>query len=208
MKLKTYLLSALLLGGLTAAPAFAGGDDHDHEAHTDFEVGLNIDGSGNLTIAGDEDLLSGVEFIELEPGSGFFSGGFAEAVPGFEAVEVDEPGEILAIDTSMPHQISLERVSFSTGFEMYDAPFSQILTADGMEYQFIQEATESGFHNDLLYANFGNLGDTFSATYFLTDASGTYGDSAPFTLNFVNVPEPATAALLLMGTVAVVRRRR
>jgi len=203
MKLKTYLLSALLLGGLTAAPAFAGGE----EPHTDLEVGL-APGTNQLFIAGDDDLLAGIESIELFPGSGFFNGGFAEAEPGFEAVEVDEPGEIDAIDTSIAHQISLERVSFSAGFEMYEPPFSQILSADGMQYQFIQEATESGFHNDLIFANFGNLGDTFSATYRLVDPSNTYGASDPFTLNFVNVPEPATAALLLMGAVAVVRRRR
>ena len=206
MNLKTFLLSALLIGSLTAAPAFAGGGGHEH---ADLEVGL-APGTTQLMVAGDEDLLSGVESIELFPGTGFFAGGFAEAEPGWEAVEVDEPGEIDAIDITMPHQISLQRVSFDAGFEMYEPPFSPVLTSDGMSYQFIQEdpPVETGFHNDLIYANFGNLGDTFAATFQLVDPSGTYGASEPFTLNFVNVPEPATAALLLMGTVAVVRRRR
>ena len=202
MNLKTFLLSAWLIGSLTVAPAFAGG-----EPHADLEVGL-VPGTTQLMVAGDEDLLSGVESIELFPGTGFFTGGFAESEPGWEAVEVDEPGEIDAIDITMPHQISLQRVSFDSGFEMYEPPFSPVLTSDGLSYPFIQEATESGFHNDLIYANFGNLGDTFAATFQLVDPSGTYGASDPFTLNFVNVPEPATAALLLMGVVAVVRRRR
>ncbi|MGL4514976.1 MAG: all3515 family Zur-repressed PEP-CTERM protein [Lacipirellulaceae bacterium] len=54
-------------------------------------------------------------------------------------------------------------------------------------------------------------GTPFSATFTLRDlsASPSFGDSAPFTFNFVTVPEPTTAGLLLVGACgfAVCRRR-
>lgn len=203
MKISHLLLSLLIIAGTMTTPVLA-----DEEPHTDLEVGL-MPGTSQLMIAGDEDLLGGLESIELFPGSGFFDGMFAESEPGFEAVEIDEPGEIDAINTALAHQISLERVAFDSGFEMYEPPFSQILATNGSLYQFVQEAPdETGFHNDLIFAANGIVGDTFAATFRLVDPSGNYSASEPFTLNFVNVPEPATAALLLMGAVTVVRRRR
>lgn len=47
----------------------------------------------------------------------------------------------------------------------------------------------------------GPLGASYSATFVLTDqsASPQFGDSAPFTFDFVAVPEPGSAALFCFG---------
>lgn len=54
------------------------------------------------------------------------------------------------------------------------------------------------------------VGSQFSATFKLVDLSGTplYGDSAPFSVDFVVVPEPAAAATLLGLAGLTLRRRR
>lgn len=201
--LPALALASVLFGSATTA---SGG------AHNDFEVGLDP-GTNKLLVEGDEDLLSGAEKIELFPG-GLAADPtlFFAQEPGWEAVEMDEPGEIDAIDITAAHQISLERVSFDAGFRMFQPPGfagDEVLTSNGAQFQFVQEnpPIETGFHNDLFFAANGNLGDMFSATYQLTDPSGIYMDSDPFTLNFEIVPEPGVAALLVVGGLVAFRRR-
>lgn len=175
------------------------------EPHTDLEIGRNA--QNQLVIEGDEDLLSGAESILLLPGEGFFDGLFANEEPGFEAIEMDEGPDLLAL--LQPHSVALKRLAFSPGFEMYEPPFSAILTADGGTYAFVQDG-DGGFHNDLIFAAAGAVGDTFSATFQLVDLASPpqHADSGPFTLSFRIVPEPSALALMACGMVATRRRRR
>jgi len=178
------------------------------EGHVDFEIGL-APGTNDLFIVGDDELFDGSEMIELLPGDGLLTGFFIADEPGFVGVEVDEPGEIDAIDILSPHAISLERVSFDAGFLMFEPPATPILTSDLAHYPFVQEnpPIETGFHNDLIFAATGSPGDTFSATFRIVDGSGTYNPSEQFSLGFVVVPEPASVGWLAF-TGLMLRRRR
>ncbi|MDP0491187.1 MAG: PEP-CTERM sorting domain-containing protein [Verrucomicrobiota bacterium JB023] len=51
------------------------------------------------------------------------------------------------------------------------------------------------------------LGD-YSATFSITDESGNYVESSAFTINVTAIPEPSTVFLSLLGTLALVRRKR
>lgn len=211
-KSMTVLTIALVL---IAWSPMATADDGQRHEHSDIEIGL-VPGTSTLMVHGDEHIFSGEELIHLEAGDGLLTGLFVADQPGWAAVEEDEPGEIDAIDVESAHQISLQRVSFDDDFLMFQPPgnpiFDGILLFDGDTFQFPQEdptgtPPETGFHTHTIFAASGDLGDTFSATYRITDPSGIYADSDAFTLSFVIVPEPATCGLMLLGGLALLRRR-
>lgn len=174
--------------------------------HVDFEIGR--DDKNALVIEGDPALFDGSERIELFPGDGIFDGLFINDVPGWENVSADEPPDLFRL---LPgHRVALQRVSFSPGFAIYD-PFTaiEILAADGDFYEFPQAPPGSGdFHVDLIFAAGGVPGDLFSATFQLIDLAGLHLPSKPFTLSFVNVPEPGSATFALLGLAALRRRVR
>ncbi len=196
----------LVLGWMCGVPVFAGG----HE-HTDFEIGQDGSASHVLLIEGDQDMLMGIEPIVLEPLSDPFStldGWFVAAEPGWEGLEQDEPAE--GLFALLPgHQIGLQRVSFDAGFSMFDGSENPILAGDGASYVFPADA-KGGFHDDLIFAAGPGtlLGSELSATFLLTDAEGLHGDSEPFSLSFAVVPEPGTLALVGLGVLGFVGRRR
>ena len=92
---------------------------------------------------------------------------------------------------------------------MFDAGEGPILTADGSTYVFGVDASW-GFHEDLIFAAAPGTGSgqTFAASYRLTDAAGVHAAGEVFTLNFVTVPEPGMGLLAAGGLAAVMRRRR
>lgn len=164
--------------------------------HTDFEVGQDDSAAHTLLVHGDADILSGAEPIELTlQVGGPLDDLYAANEPGWEAVEVSEPDEGL-FTLFMPHQVSLHRVTATPGFAMADLFFTTILDTDGSSYEFTQDGA-GGFHEDLFFTA-PDLGE-YTATFKLTDPSGTHADSEEFTLRFVAVPEPGSLAILALG---------
>ncbi len=191
-------LAAAWLLFIASAPALAD--------HADFEIGR--DDTNALVIEGDPALFDGSERIELFPGDGIFDGLFIHDEPGWENVSADEPPGLFRL---LPgHRVAIQRVSFSPGFAVYD-PFTaiEVLAADGDLYEFPQAPPGSGeFHVHLVFAAGGVEGDVFSATFQLIDVAGVHQPSQPFTLSFVNVPEPGGVALVVLGMAALWRRVR
>jgi len=152
--------------------------------HVDFEVAQDGTPQRKLKVEGDADILSGVEplVLELVP-SGPLAGLYAIGQPGWESIPMDEPGEGL-FKLVTPHSVALRRVSWQTGFQMYDNSLSPILTTDGSNYSFPQ-SPPGEFHQDLTFALDPNdfpAGSTVTGTFRLVDPSGTHADSDVFTL--------------------------
>lgn len=194
-----YLICALAAFALPVVMASAG-----PVPHTDFEIGQDGTASHALVIAGDPDILSGAEPIELAlQVGGPLDGLYAANEPGWESVEVDEPDEGL-FTLLTPHQVSLHRVSATPGFAMADLFFATILDTDGSSYAFGQDG-DGDIHEDLFFTA-PALGE-YTATLQLTDPSGTHAASEAYTLRFVAVPEPGSLAFLATAVLLGWRRR-
>lgn len=203
MNLRRAMLAAALCILPFAPAALAGGG-----AHSDFEIGRD-DASpiAQLHVEGDDDILNCIEKISLVPGEGELAGYYVAQLPGWESVGPGDPDLLAPLSG---HRIALQRISFDAGFTMFD-PFGleEILAADGATYEFPRDLDES-FHVDLFFAApiAAAPGTMYSATYQLVDLAGLHADSAPFTLCFEVVPEPATVWILAGGMLMSVRRRR
>lgn len=188
---------------LSGAAAFA--QPHDHGHGDDFIIGRGGASPFQIMIEADEHVMSGEESIPLPPGEGAYEGLFAVNDPGWIGLEDDEPAEDFYM--LLPnHQVSLKRISFDDGFSMFDPTAGQILEKDNDTYLF-PLTTEGMIHSHLIFAGDGPEGTIWQAMFQLVDPSGLHAASAPFTISFEAVPEPATLALLALGGLALLRRR-
>jgi hypothetical protein len=120
--------------------------------------------------------------------------------------------------------IAIKRIEYSDSVNFWieeEATGIEILLNDGDTYSFGEPQWFSdkynengtlgayGFHvHTEFYALADGPGETFSAIFTALDTGLTgFLESAPYTLNFVTVPEPATLCLLLFGAAALLKRR-
>lgn len=186
---------------VSGAAAFA--QPHGHG--DDFIIGRTGVSPFQIMIEADPDVMSGEEHVPLPLGEGAYEGLFAINDPGWIGLEEDEPDEdFYMLQTG--HQVSLKRISFDDGFSMFDATAGQILENNNDTYLF-PLTTEGMIHSHLIFAGDGPEGTVWQATFQLVDPSGLHAASAPFTVSFEAVPEPATLALLALGSLALLRRR-
>ncbi|MBN1347592.1 MAG: hypothetical protein JXQ73_33195 [Phycisphaerae bacterium] len=119
--------------------------------------------------------------------------------------------------------IAIERVSFDAGFYVLDEDtLAPLLTSDAatvtfdhlwMDDKYNENGTLGawGFHVHTLFAVAPTAveGETFAATFRALDVGAAgYLPSDAYTMTFVTVPEPLTAASLVVGMIVLRRRKR
>lgn len=94
---------------------------------------------------------------------------------------------------------------------MYTEGLTPILESDGETHEFIgePESLDLLWHQHLLFvADVGTpIGTILTADFTLVDLDGLHGNSAPFTLSFIVVPEPATCIFLLLPAILLKNAR-
>ena len=195
---KTCMALTIVAMLTNASAVFAGGHAHAD----DFIVGRT--GSNQLAAEFDPGDIHDLPIVTFIPGDGF--GGDD---PGFAALDVDEPGEDF-FTLSASAEISIELVSRDADLQVLDdALFTTLLDTAGDQWALPAGNTFDThpfwFVDD---PDFSELGQTFDLSFKLVDVSGTYTDSPVYSTQFVAVPEPHSLALILVGGLAMLRRRR
>ncbi len=192
MKLHLTLCLTCAVGAFW--PTTTRADDHHH----DVVVGRTS--ANQLAVEYDF-----AEMVQLPPVSGLFNG-WAGDDPGFGHLEADEPAEDF-YTLGAGAGIYFEVVAFDAALignpltDALDVPGEQTLLGDDSLHEHIDWLIDSD------HAGFDPLQTVWNAQFRLVDLGGLYTPSDVYTLRFTNVPEPATAALLALGAIALVRRR-
>lgn len=143
--------------------------------------------------------------------AGPLAGSYATIEPGWDGLGEDRPAEGL-LGLLSGAGVAVQRISFPVGFSMLDGSLNPILESDGDGHEFSGDPEGPGllWHEHLRFvAEPGTTpGTEFLVNMRLTDLNGLHADSDPFTLRFVVVPEPATAACLAVVALSLVSRRR
>ena len=204
-------------------------------AHSHTHVGRNLDGIwGNS----DDDQLwifatpdqPQWDTIEMVP-TGEFIGGKEIYVAELDCWHSAHPETgLFQLDfndesTQPEWQIELKRTGFSdpTNFWMEDyATTLEILSTDGATFAFGSPDWDSElpngsggfgawhFHTHTRFlAPADSAGETFSATFTVIDTGPTaFTKSAPYTMNFITVPEPGSTALFALAAVSFMKLKR
>lgn len=126
--------------------------------------------------------------------------GFADVNPGFVALPSDLPDL-----STLPAGADLEWTLLSID------PGILVLNDTGTGYLNVGETYNIGmpvFHVHPLWHNpAGVPGEVYSLSLRLHDRAGLLTDSEAYTIEFTPIPEPAGAALLLLGAGIIARRR-
>ncbi|MCB9850422.1 MAG: PEP-CTERM sorting domain-containing protein [Phycisphaerales bacterium] len=197
--MKRFAYMTMLLAALMPVSAALAGGEEEHE-HDDITVGHS--GAGQLKVEFD---FSGAS--ELTPVSGLLNG-WAGDEPGFAHLEADEPGEdFFTLATGA--NILFEVVSIDDALvgnpltDAIDTAGDQLLLGDEELHKHIDWLINS---DD---PSFDPLQTVWTVQFKLLDTGATsYDESEVYTWNLTNVPEPATAMLMLVGCAAICRKRR
>lgn len=197
--------SKILTLGVAIAASFStmarAGDDHGHGHEGDFIVGRT--GSGQLAVEFDSDEPYELPIVTFIPGDGF---GLDD--PGFMALDVDEPDENFFMLAGSA-EIAVELVTKDADLQVLDdTVFTTLMSNPGDQWGL---PTGDSFDVHPFWfvddPDFSELGQTNSFSFKLVDLGGTYTDSPTYTADFINVPEPHSLALVLVGAAALIRRR-
>ena len=189
MNHKTMIgIPMVLWTGFAAAGASA---QHEHEG--DIVVGRT--GAGQLAVEFDAKPP-----FALPPVSGLLEGWLADH-PGFMSLGKDEPKEDF-FGLAAGANVVFELLSVDPAFQVWTPGFSAVVNDPGETWkiggaEFDAHAT---WHINSADPSFDPLRGVWEATFRLIDAGATgYAASEVITISFVAVPEPATAALLVIA---------
>lgn len=130
--------------------------------------------------------------------------GWSGNMPGFEALEEDEPGEdFWKLDPGA--LIELEVLGLSNGLRMFDHTFNELQVGS----RWVLGGHELHIHGLWIIDRTVNpdpLLNPAEGLFLVRDLGTTgYGPAAPFGLTFI--PEPASALLLALAALVHLRRR-
>ncbi len=185
-----------LAAGAAASAAWAG-DEHSG----DFVVGVS--GAGQLAVEGDFD-----EAFLLPP-IAFPVSGWALDDPGFMSLDADEPDEDFFV-LGAGANVVFEIVALDPAMKVWRPAFLGVLDEAGEQWMLGESFDlHPWWHIDSEDGGFNPLQTEWSVSFRMIDTGTTgYEASEVYTARFTNVPEPGALALVAMGTVALVRRRR
>jgi len=210
------LILAVAMACVAVAAAGAMAQHHHHEG--DFIIGIGGGAAPQLKFEFDPHMLSGEECIELSPSVNPAVAGWLSTMPGFDALEADEPDEdfyrlgsgaqIRLVGVDLDPALFVRASSLGTPVRISPSPVLGFLDLGGEELH-----VHPVWHIDSSAPGFDPSQTSWSGTFKFVDVGTTgYADSDPFTLCFVPVPEPTAAGLLALGgwvlTLARPRRRR
>lgn len=170
---------------------------------------------------------TGYEPISLLPGTGAFDGTYLSGL----ASDLDQDAEYG--DFTIQNVHSLEGVDdvtynssngrWNTSFDNAHLHMTLVNATTGLKIAFGNSPTDSLVVGGDVHVGEGNemfvitptfwvegdapIGSTYTAEFILEDLSNTYADSGRFFLNFQVVPEPASFALLGIGSLLATRYR-
>lgn len=197
----SFFAGSLSLLVFTAVPAMA-------DPHND-DIIVGVSSTGVLKI--EFNLHDHIDLYPISPGIPGVYEGFADDDPGFDHLEVAEPAEDF-FPLADGADIWLVGVSLDAGLKVRNPTnLAVAIDSSGGSIRLGDDHlhTHVIWHIDSLDPGFNPAQDHWDGTFKLVDFGTTgYGDSAPFTLEFVAIPEPATAVLLAFGSVWMLRRRR
>ena len=203
--LRKLTISGLVAAlGLLAVPTLADDHDHDHHHHGDLQVGHSATGQLNIEFDFDEPQF-------LPPVSGLLNG-WAGDDPGFMARHEDEADEDY-YQLEPGAQIRFELVGVDPALKAYAPGFGTTLSNPGDSFVFPVDDedilhTHLTWHIDATDPAFDPLQTVWSLDFRLADVGTTgYAASEVYTLQFTNVPEPASLGVLLAAVLLLARRR-
>lgn len=183
-----------------------------HEHGGDIIVGVS--GAGQLKFEFDEDILSGLEFIELPPSVAPGIAGWIGDDPGFDHLGTAEPDEdfypmaggamIRLVGVDVDAALFVRAATLGSPVAISPSPTLGSLTLGDEELH-----THGLWHIDSEATGYDSFQSVWHGTFMFVDVGTTgYADSDPFTLGFVPVPEPMSLGLFGLGMALIVRRRR
>ena len=192
----TRTLAALAILAIVVPAGSVIADEHEHH---DITIGHSDAGQLKAEFHFDEDIV-------LPWVSGPINGWYGDH-PGFAHLEEDEPSEDFYM-LEAGADIYFEIVGFETAFQVWDGlsgPYSTAGTQLSLGDEELHKHLDWHINSDDPGFDMANM--PFEAQFKLVDLGSTgYNDSPIYTAKFV--PEPATAGLLAVGALAVLRRRR
>jgi len=158
-------------------------------AQHDGDVIIGVSGSGELSIAPDG-FVPELNFFTL-PTGGFFFPGWADANPGFDHLVTAEPDNDL-FPMAAGASIDLVIVQVDPAFQVVILGNPPLFLSQPGESTFLGDHTlheHLTFHINADSPQFDPDQCVWHATFLLRDDGSTaYGDSAPLTFRFTNVP--------------------